>query len=338
MKFHSIFVLLLLLSLLLAPLAAVTVADGMPQAEKKPQGGTAQSAGEAADSADKPAQGESVRVFRSSDGRVDKVSTEEYLIGTLAAEMSPAMHPQALQAQAVACYTYVCYVRQNEGKDEEPMQGADISDDSGRHQGYLSEKQRREKWGERFDSYEKKLRENVRAVQGILLCYDGAPILAVFHAISPGQTETAAAVWGEDYPYLQSVPSPGDKLSPDCAAALVLTREQFEKKIKTLDGVKPRGEPQDWLGKSESNPGGTVKTLEICGTRVSGTQIRELFDLKSAAFTLRVQDGSFRFQTKGWGHAVGMSQYGADYMARQGSDWTEILAHYYPGAQIEQAK
>ena len=326
MKFHSVFVLLLLLSLLLAPLAAVTVAEEVPLQQK--QQGATQAAGEAPD-------GDSLRVFRSSDGKVAQVSAQEYLVGALAAEMSPSMHTQALRAQAVACYTYACYVRQNAGEEDMLPDGADISDDSGRHQGYLNEKQRREKWGEHFEGYEEKLREAVRAVQGVRLCADGAPILAVFHAISPGQTETASAVWGEDYPYLQSVQSPGDKLSPDYAATLVLTQEQFEKKIKKLDGVKTKGEPKAWVGKLESNAGGTVKTLEICGKRVSGIKIRELFELKSAAFTLREQDGTFRFQTKGWGHAVGLSQYGADYMARQGSDWQEILHHYYPGTEIE---
>ncbi len=320
MKFQTIFMILLLLSLVLSPLAAVS----FPQ-----EGGEEPLPGQVEEG------GESIKVLNHLSGRVGQLSMEEYLVGAVAAEMNASCHQEALKAQAVACRSYA--LRKQEMEQQSPsktLKGADISDDTAVHQGYINEQARQEKWGDNSEVYEKKLHTLVREVMDKTLCYEGKPILAAYHDISPGKTESAKEVWGEDYPYLQSVVSIGDKLSPNYSKTIVLTREQFAEKAKALDDVKLGKDSAAWLGEVKKSPAGIVKTIALGGTAVTGSEVRKAFGLPSAAFELSEKDGGFQFQTKGNGHGVGMSQYGADYMARQGSSWEEILKHYYAGVTI----
>ena len=193
----------------------------------------------------------------------------------------------------------------------------------------------RSAWGENYDSHRKKLAEAVAAVRGITLTYDGKLIDACYHAISCGNTEAAATVWGADIPYLQTVASPGDRLSPTFASEVTLSVEETKTILTTeLPGVTLDADPSAWFGTPILSDAGTVAQQPVGNTQLAGTRIRQLFGLRSAAFSVVYDGTDFTFSVKGYGHGVGMSQYGADYLARQGYSYDEILQHYYTGVTL----
>lgn len=278
-----------------------------------------------------------MKVLRASSNRVETMSDLDYVIGAVSAEMPPTYHTEALKAQAAACYTFALRSRNEQlEQPDEALSGAYLNDDSGRHQGYISKEESKEKWGDKFDAYYKKISEACEAVAGRAILYEGEPIIAAFHAICSGQTESAQVVWGKDVPYLQSVLSTGDKLSPDYASTLSLTKEQFSTMAKKIDKAALKGDAGQWAGKPETSKAGTVTAMTVGGQKATGQQIREAFGLRSACFTLEYKNDRFIFHVSGYGHCVGMSQYGADYMARQGSSWEEIVRHYYKGVEIKE--
>ena len=157
--------------------------------------------------------------------------------------------------------------------------------------------------------------------------------MAVYHAISAGKTETAKNVWGTDYPYLQSENSVCDLLSPDFYSEVNVSVDDFIKKITEL-GVEISGETANIIGKCNKSPSGTVLDIELCGNKITGAKIREAFELRSSAFDVVFKNNNFVFTVSGYGHGVGMSQFGANYLAKQGSDYKEIITTYYRGCEI----
>ncbi len=271
-----------------------------------------------------------VKVMSASSNNITEMPLKEYLIGVVAAEINPAYHEEAIKAQIIASHTLLLYVKEHKS---DSLKGADISDSSGSHQGYLSENDQKKKWGDNFDTYHKKIEKCVDEVITKTLQYDGDYINAAFHAISNGQTENCADVWGGDYPYLTSVTSIGDKLSPAYQSQVSVTEKEFKEKL-IKQNIEFKGSAEKWIEKVTNTETGMVKTIQICGKNLKGTEFRTLFSLKSSTFTYEYKDNQFVFTVNGYGHGVGMSQYGADYMARQGFSYKEILHHYYTGAEI----
>lgn len=277
---------------------------------------------------------DTIDVMMSNTGSVKTLKMREYIIGSLSGEMSASYHKEALKAQAVACYTFALYVASREEKRPE---GADISDDSTVYQSYIDEDARKKKWGDDFEKNEKIMSEAVDEVFGQYLEYDGKPAMAAYHAMCSGKTESAANVWGKSVSYLKSTVSSGDKLAPNYETCQKVSADEF-KRILFKKGLTYGDYPTDaskWIGDIERYDSGVVKYVDICGKKISGTDMRSLFSLKSADFDISFADGSFSFTCRGNGHFVGMSQYGADYMARQGSSYDEILNHYYPGTVLK---
>ncbi len=272
---------------------------------------------------------EYISVMLTESGKTGKVTMREYLIGCVAAEMSPMCHTEALKAQAAASRTYAERIK----KDKKKSDKADITDDPSSHQGYITEAERRERWGDNYDKYEVKIEAAVDAVEGKLITYDGEPALTVYHGISAGKTQSAQNMWGEDYPYLQSVESPGDKLSPDFINEYSFTPEEFSDKLKNC-GVAISESDGEVKTEVSLNSDGYAAFVKIGSSQVSSRDIRAAFSLPSTCFALEYADGKYVFACKGNGHGVGMSQYGADYMARQGSSWEEIIMYYYKGVEI----
>ncbi|MDR2524745.1 MAG: stage II sporulation protein D [Oscillospiraceae bacterium] len=272
------------------------------------------------------AKKESIPVLRTATGRVETIGLEEYLRGCVAGELLMTDHVEALKAQAVASCTYARY-RLAQGKDA-------VSDSGETDQAYLSPEERKRRWGDNAEAYERKLADAVAAVLGQQVTREGKPILAVVHALNGGKTENAADYWGGDYPYLVSTDSPGDRLSPDYAKVQTFSTAEMRAALGEDDGLKPGNDPAAWFGKSESTPVGTVQSIELCGKARTGREIRALLELRSANFSVTFKEGVFSIKTVGWGHGVGMSQYGADFMARQGSDYKEILEYYYAGCTV----
>ncbi len=277
---------------------------------------------------------DTIDVMMSKTGSVKTLKMREYVVGSLSGEMSASYHKEALKAQAVACYTFALYVASREEKRPE---GADISDDSTVYQSYIDEDARKKKWGNDFEKNEKIMSEAVDEVFGQYLEYDGKPAMAAYHAMCSGKTESAANVWGKSVSYLKSTVSSGDKLAPNYETCQKVSADEF-KRILFKKGLTYGDYPTDaskWVGDIERYDSGVVKYVDICGKKISGTDMRSLFSLKSADFDISFADGGFTFTCRGNGHFVGMSQYGADYMARQGSSYDEILNHYYPGTVLK---
>lgn len=271
-----------------------------------------------------------VKVMNASSKNITEMPLRDYLIGVVASEINAAYHEEAIKAQCVAAHTMLLYSKEykNDG-----LNGADISDSSATHQGFLTEDEQREKWGENYDAYREKIEKCVDEVIDFTIQYDSKPINAVFHSISNGQTENATDVWGGEYPYLISVNSVGDKLSPAYNSEVKVTTEKF-KEIMSENEANLGDEPSKWVEKITNTDTGMVKEIIIGGKAFKGTEIRTLFGLKSSTFTVKYTDENFVFTVSGYGHGVGMSQYGADYMAHQGFTYKEILKHYYVGTEI----
>ena len=271
------------------------------------------------------------RTLRVLDGdTVRELDMRDYLFGVLAAEMPADFEPEALKAQAVAARTYALWCAQS-GRHE----NADVCTDYRCCQAWKPEDALREAWGAAFDAKAEKLRAAVDGTAGEVLRYAGQPVFAAFHSSSAGFTEDSGAIWSE-LPYLVSVESPEDaEVVPGYVSEAVFPALDFR---DTLLYAKPEadlaGEPERWLGAVERDGSGRVAWMELGGVRFSGTELRGLFALRSTAFTLSFAEGRFTFTVTGFGHGVGMSQYGAQTLASRGWDYAAILAHYYPGTEL----
>lgn len=263
-----------------------------------------------------------------TDTGITEIGTDEYLVGVVAAEMPAEYTEEALKAQAVAARTFLNYKKEQNAKED-----YDITADENTDQAFLSEEQLKEKWGDDFSENLEKIKGAVKATEGEMIFYENKPIMAVYHAVSSGKTETAGNVWGKDYPYLAVTDSIGDLLCPDYLSTIKVSPEDFKKQMGQL--VELLGEAKGWLGKSESTESGTVSKIFVGGKEFKGSKLREMFSLKSSSFDSTFDGTNFVFTVRGHGHGVGMSQYGANYMAQQGSDYKEILNWYYKNCEIK---
>lgn len=268
------------------------------------------------------------KIYDKENNKVTKMTAEEYIFGVTAAEMPALYHEEALKAQAVAAYTFALY-RREENADKD----YDITTDHAADQSFITEEKARERWGDKADEYTEKLKKAISEVKGLAITYDEKPILAVYHAISSGKTENCKDIWGNDPPYLKAVDSSFDRLCPKYISKQAFSKEDFCKKLS--DKVAFSGKTGEYLKITERTESGTVKTVDICGKKLSGAEIRSVFSLRSSNFEISYNDGEFTFTVYGYGHGVGMSQYGADCMAKQGSDFKEILTHYYSGCRVD---
>ncbi len=293
-----------------------------------------ESSGETADSA--PELLTEFRVLDIATGEVLTVPVREYVIGAVCAEMPASFEPEALKAQAVAAHTYA--QRQamiSRSQENEALQGADFSNDPACYQAYCTEEEIRELYGEHYEEYYSKVADAVDAVLAEVLVYEDEPIIAAFHAMSSGTTESAEHVWGTDVAYLQSVESASDTEAPQYSQSVTYTEDETAQRLEAAhSGLTLGNDAGDWFGKPVVSDAGTVLQVTVGNSIFTGQEIRQIFSLRSAVFEVAYSDGSFTFTTRGYGHGVGMSQYGANAMAKEGADYREILAHYYPGTEL----
>ena len=276
-----------------------------------------------------PAQeARSVRVLCGST--VQPEPLDEYLTRVVLSEMPASFEEEALKAQAVAARTFTCR-QMTHGKHE----NADVCTDSACCQACWAADELQARLGADFDGAWEKAARAVAETAGEVLTYDGALIEAVYFSCSGGTTEAAAAVWGADVPYLQPVESPGEQAAAKYASSVTISAASFVQKLQTQDGaLRLTGNPSGWVTSLTRTAGGGVDTAVIGGRSFRGTQLRRLFGLNSTKFTLTEQDGTFRFDVLGYGHRVGMSQYGANAAAALGFDYRAILRYYYRGVRI----
>lgn len=267
-------------------------------------------------------------------GQVETMPLSQYLRGVVAAEMPASFPPEALKAQAVAARTYTLYKLRSGGNHGED---ADICTDHTCCQAYLGREAARAGWGEQADAYEARVEAAVRETDGETILYGGVPILAVFHSSSPGLTRAAGEVWVNDLPYLQAVDSPeaGERI-PNYYSRVEFTAEELKAKLRSaFPEAELSGGMEHWLSGPAADGAGNVDTVSVGGVSAKGTQVRAALGLRSACFTWEVQEGKMVFFVTGYGHGVGLSQYGAGAMAAAGADYREILTHYYTGVTVE---
>ena len=263
------------------------------------------------------------------------MSMDTYLQGVLRAEMPASFQQEALKAQAVAARTYVLYKMRNGPVANHPE--ADACDDITCCQAFRSEEEAAADWGAMTLQYEAKIRSAVADTDGQAVLYEGEPVLAVFHSSSAGATRNAEEVWSSSVPYLKSVSSPeGEEQVPNYYSQVGFTPEEFQELFLTrYPNASLGGEPSNWFTNIQQQETGTVISLQVGGVSLSGDEMRSLLGLRSAAFTISFGDGEILFSTTGYGHGVGMSQYGANVMAEEGKDYREILTWYYTGTNVE---
>ena len=270
-----------------------------------------------------------ILLWRHESETLVEISLRDYLWGVLAGEM-PASYPlEALKAQGVASFSYLCHRMETVAANPAADFGheGDICDDPDHCKAYRSPAEAALLWGEDWlESAEDKLYQAVDAVFGEALTYDGKAANTVFHAISGGRTESAEDVWGSEVPYLSSVDSHWDQDAKGFASTLSLPLEEFSALVGSEDCS---------LGAVTLTEGGSVASMVLGGKSYSGRQIRTLFGLRSTRFTLKIEKERAVFQVRGYGHQVGMSQYGASVLAERGYSYQEILAYYYPATALQ---
>lgn len=273
-----------------------------------------------------------ISVFLSDDEKTEEMDMRDYVIGVVAAEMPASYETEALRAQALVAVTYACYSKKY---SDDENSGADISDDSSRHQGYMTTEQMKEKWGDAYESYYNRIADAVDTVIDSVITYEGEPVMAAYHAISSGKTESALNLWGKDIPYLQSTDSEWDKYSSRYSSEVVLTARELKDIFSDTDGTDFSEDEENWIKINTVSESGTVLEIEVGGVVMSGMELRELVSLRSPVFTVEYSDGEFVFTVSGYGHGVGMSQNGANAMAKEGKTYKDIISHYYKGVKIE---
>ncbi len=282
------------------------------------------------ETAPEPEEKEETLQLKTKDG-VISLGLEEYLTGVVISEMPASFESEALKAQAVAARTFT--LRQMAGNKHSDAQ---LCSDSGCCQAWTDQETIRDKLGDSWQLYWEKVASAVRDTEGEVLTWNGQLIEAVYFSCSGGRTEAAAAVWGSDVPYLQPVDSPGEETAAPYEQEKCFSEETFVTLIRNkAPEVKLSGAPAGWFGAVTKTSGEGVATMEIGGRTFTGTELRSLLGLPSTRFTVSVTEEGIVFRTLGYGHRVGMSQYGANAMAQKGSAYREILQHYYTGAKVE---
>jgi len=275
-----------------------------------------------------------VPVYLSEQKRVEQVPLELYVRGVVAAEMPPDFELEALKAQAIAARTYIVrkIVRQDFLKA--PVPGAWVSD-TVEDQAYATEEQLMSRWGRRgYATNISRINRAVAETRGLIITYEGEPIDATYFSTSNGYTENSEEYWSVEIPYLRSVESPWDKeLSPKYTTVIRMPLAEVMLKLGLQEIPASTGSKLG-MAVTARTSGNRIKTIVINGTAYSGREVREKLGLPSAEFTWRLSGDEIEFTTYGYGHGVGMSQYGANGMAMQGSRAEEILTYYYQGVRV----
>ena len=260
-------------------------------------------------------------IVRNPEGVRTDMDLDTYLTGVLLAEIPAGFQEEALKAQAVAARTYAWKAHTKGGKHQD----SSVCVDASCCQAYIREADYLSRGGN--PEHLEKVRRSVLSTSGMVLFYAGEPIEATYFSCSGGSTEDAAAVWGADVPYLQAVASPVEENTKHFVTTTKLPVSDFSGRlgVNLSDGG---------IGQPVYTAGGGIQTINIGGKDFTGVQLRSLLGLKSTAIQMSVVGDQVVITTKGYGHRVGMSQYGADAMAVAGSTYEQILAHYYPGTAL----
>ena len=282
-------------------------------------------------------QEDQVVIYDEGSGQTLTLPLKEYLRGALCTEMPHTFSLEALKAQVVCIHSYLLYCQNMNDESENPANDlVDLMVNSQNWEGYVSEEQARARLGDSFDTAWGLLTQAVEEAGDLVLTYQGEPALTVYCSMSNGRTEESQNLWQQALPYLTSVESPGDLLAEGYESSVSFSQQEVQQILKSAVADANLGEdPQGWIQVTERSPAGYVTKVQVGEKEVSGAQIRSAFGLRSSSFLLEWKEDRLEFQVLGYGHGIGLSQYGAQYMAQQGSSFQEILAHYFQGTTLE---
>ena len=258
-----------------------------------------------------------ITVYRSN-GSVINLNMTDYLIGVVSSEMPASFNLEALKAQSVLARTYALKAKQTEKKLTDTVST----------QSYIDIDQMKNKWGNSFNTYYNKIKNAVENTNGEYLSYNGNYIEALYHSTNNGKTESSLDVFGNYYPYLISVSSEYDKNASSYLRTINMPIDTISNKL----GLNLNNDSV--ISILSYTDGGNIKEININGNNFSGKKVRELLGLRSADFDISISDNNANITTRGYGHGVGMSQYGANGMANAGYSYKDILSHYYPGTTL----
>ena len=276
-----------------------------------------------------------VKLLHTLTNKVEKLGLDEYLYGVVSSEMPASFEKEALKAQAVVARTYTLYKIMNGAKKHGD---ANICDSSTCCQAWISKEKRLAKWKEeKRDEYWNKIVNAVNETKGKMITYDGKPINAFFHSNSGGYTDAPLNVWGgSGYPYLKSVETAGEDAYSQYSSKAIFTKKEFQEKIKKVHtNFKIDFSKTDCIKIKEYTEGNRVKKVQIGNLELSGVEVRTLLGLRSANFKVTIENDNIIFEVTGYGHGVGMSQTGADSLAKQGKNYEEIIHHFYTNVKIQ---
>lgn len=266
-----------------------------------------------------------IKVKISETNEIKEMPLKDYLFGVVCAEMPALYQTEALKAQTVAAYTFALY-KSNVNKNQE----YDITDSHLTDQAFKPREEALTGWGENAKEYEKKIDDAINEVYLQALTYNGEIILSVYTALSAGKTESAKDVFGKELNYLVPKESIGDMLSPNFLSTAEFSKEQLLE-ILSKKGIN---ENSQWFANEKRTDSGSVVSMTFGETVLTGSEIRGLLGLKSANFQVELKNSTYTFTVRGYGHLCGMSQYGANYMAMQGSSYKDILLWYYSNCEL----
>ena len=277
----------------------------------------------------------SIKLLHKENGQIQEMQIDEYLFGVVSAEMPANYELEALKSQAVAARTYTVYqLLKNKGKHGD----ADICDDSTCCQAWISKEDRMKKWEEnQRDNNWNKIINAVNSTAGQVITYNNEVINAFFHSNSGGKTELASNVWsgGKNLPYLQSVETAGEEGYTQYNSKVVISTKDLLKKLKQeYEDIQINYDEEESIKILDFTESGRVKTVKFGNIEIAGTKVRSILGLKSTNFSIKRDKDVIIFSVIGYGHGVGMSQTGADSMAKQGKNYIDILKHFYTGVEI----
>ena len=276
-----------------------------------------------------------IKLLHTKTNQIEEINLDEYLYGVVSSEMPATFEQEALNAQAVVARTYTIYtINHNNNKHGD----ADICDSSSCCQAWITKEDRLARWEENVRQANwQKIITAVDSTKGKIITYKGEPIDAFFHSNSGGTTEMPINVWGgSGFEYLQSVTTAGEEGYTQYASEVELSKQDIEKKVKEkYSDFEINWSEENCIKILELTQSGRVKTFKVGNKNLSGVEARTMFGLKSANFEFKINGQNIKFNVKGYGHGVGMSQTGADSMAKQGSNYEEIIKHFYTGVEIK---
>lgn len=275
-----------------------------------------------------------IKLLHEKTGEIEELPIDQYLYGVVSAEMPANFEIEALKAQAIVARTYTIYKIKNNGSKHE---NADICDNSSCCQAWITKEDRLNRWEEAVrEEYWGKIVTAVDSTKGKIITYEGEPINAFFHSNSGGSTEIPLNVWGgSGYPYLQVVSTAGEDAYSQYNSEIELTESEVIEKIKSVHSeLEIDFSKEDAIQILEYTESGRIKAIKFGNVNLSGVEARNIFGLRSAKFSVQRIEDKIKFSVIGYGHGVGMSQTGADALAKQGSNCEDIIKHFYVGVEI----